>query len=111
MGFPELYAAKVYRELKERVGLVYNTNKLTLENLYMILENSELLDMYLKIFNDVNRVEVIDTIKNFLALNYTNNTLGARIVNTLINQYFIKGGKLGIEEVEDVTFQEKLSLD
>ena len=76
----------------------------------MILENSDLLEKYLKIFRDINRKEVIDTIKEFLKQNYTHNTLGARIVNTLINQYFIKGGQLGIEEVEEVTFQKHLSL-
>ena len=32
-------------------------------------------------------------------------TLGARIVNTLVHQYFIKGGKLGESDVEKVSFQ------
>ena len=50
-------------------------------------------------------------IKDFLKQNYNNNTLGARIINTLINQYFIKGGKLGIEDVEEVTFQEQMQLN
>lgn len=100
----------VKTEFLGRVGLVYNTNRLTLDNLFTILEHSELLDKYLMIFRDAKRDEVIDTIKTFLKDNYTHNTLGARIINTLINQYFIKGGKLGIEEVEEVTFQEQLSL-
>lgn len=100
----------VKTEFLGRVGLIYNTNKLTLDDLYMILENSELLERYLMIFRDANRAEVIDTIKTFLKQNYVHNTLGARIINTLINQYFIKGGQLGIEEVEEVTFQEQLSL-
>lgn len=101
----------VKTEFLGRVGLIYNTNKLTLENLYMILENSDLLEKYLMIFKDAKREEVISTIKEFLKQNYTHNTLGARIINTLINQYFIKGGKLGIEEVEEVTFQEQLFLN
>ena len=100
----------VKTEFLGRVGLIYNTNKLTLEDLYIILENSELLDTYLKIFSSVNKNEVINVIKEYLNTNYENNTLGARIINTLINQYFIKGGKLGIEDVEEVTFQTKLSL-
>lgn len=100
----------VKTEFLGRVGLIYNTNKLTLEDLYMILENSELLDTYLKIFSSVNKNDVINVIKEYLNTNYENNTLGARIINTLINQYFIKGGKLGIEDVEEVTFQTKLSL-
>lgn len=101
----------VKTEFLGRVGLVYNTNKLTLENLFLILENSDLLDTYLKIFKDAKRETVIETIKEFLRKNYTHNTLGARIINTLINQYFIKGGKLGFEEVEEITFQEHLTLE
>ena len=100
----------VKTEFLGRVGLIYNTKRLTLEDLYVILENSELLDTYMKIFSDVRREDVIDKIKDFLNQNYNNNTIGARIINTLINQYFIKGGELGIEDVEEVTFQEKLQL-
>lgn len=35
---------------------------------------------------------------------------GDSVINTLINQYFIKGGELGFEDVKEITFQEKLSL-
>ncbi len=101
----------VKTEFLGRVGLIYNTKRLTLEDLYVILENSELLDTYMKIFEDVRREDVINKIKDFLSQNYNNNTIGARIINTLINQYFIKGGELGIEDVEEVTFQEKLQLN
>lgn len=101
----------VKTEFLGRVGLIYNTKRLTLEDLYVILENSELLDTYMKIFSDVRREDVIAKIKDFLNQNYNNNTIGARIINTLINQYFIKGGELGIEDVEEVTFQEKLQLN
>jgi hypothetical protein len=47
---------------------------------------------------------------NFLIKNYEHNDIGARLVNTLIHQYFIKGGELGIEDVKEVSFQKKLSL-
>ncbi len=36
-------------------------------------------------------------------------SLGGRMINTIINQYFIKGGKLE-ETIEQITFQKKLSL-
>ena len=101
----------VKTEFLGRVGLIYNTKRLTLEDLYVILENSDLLDTYMKIFSDVRREDVVIKIKDFLIQNYNNNTIGARIINTLINQYFIKGGELGIEDVEEVTFQEKLKLN
>ena len=101
----------VKTEFLGRVGLIYNTKRLSLEDLYVILENSELLDTYMKIFIGVDREEVVLKIKEFLKQNYNNNTLGARIINTLINQYFIKGGKLGIEDVEEVTFQGQIQLN
>ncbi|MCI8372458.1 MAG: AAA family ATPase [Lachnospiraceae bacterium] len=101
----------VKTEFLGRVGLVYNTKRLTLEDLYAILEYSELLEMYMKIFSDVRREEVVGKIKDFLKKNYKNNPIGARIINTLINQYFIKGGEIGLDDVEEVTFQEKLQLN
>lgn len=101
----------VKTEFLGRVGLLYNTNKLTLDDLYTILDNSELLKQYLNLFENVDRSECIKKIKLFLADNYENNALGARIINTLINQYFIKDGELGIEETKKVTFQNKLTFD
>lgn len=100
----------VKTEFLGRVGLVYNTKTLTLDNLYEILESSPLLDKYLKIFEEVKRKDVINKIKDFLSDNYENNSIGARVINTLINQYFIKGGNIGFNDVEEVMFQEKLSL-
>ena len=38
------------------------------------------------------------------------NTLGARLINTLIHQYFIKGGQLGEDKVKEISFQKKLKL-
>lgn len=97
-------------EFLGRVGLVYNTDELTLEELYQILESNSLLEKYLELFQEVDREEVIGTIKIFLEDNYKNNTLGARVIHTLINQYFIKGGKLGFKEAKEITFQSKLKL-
>lgn len=106
----KLRAFGVKTEFLGRVGLVYNTLNLTLENLYEILEKSPLLEKYLQLFDNVNRDKVINTIKDFLKNNFKNNTIGARIINTLIHQYFIKGGKVGFEEAEKITFQTKLKL-
>lgn len=101
----------VKTEFLGRVGLVYSTSQLTLEDLYTILENSELLDTYLKIFTNADRNDTITAIKGYLKENYKHNTLGARIISTLINQYFIKGGKLGSNDVKPVTFQTTLNLE
>jgi len=99
----------VKTEFLGRVGLVYNTKKLSLEDLYKILETSKLLDNYVELF-DQNKKDVVNILKEHVKENYEMNTLGARMVNTLINQYFIKGGKIDKKEVKQVTFQNKLQL-
>jgi len=97
-------------EFLGRVGLIYNTKPLALEDLFSILENSELLTNYLQLFEDSDREQVIYSIKAYLQKTYEFNTLGARLINTLIHQYFIKGGKLTKEEVKSISFQKKLKL-
>lgn len=100
----------VKTEFLGRVGLIYNTNPLTLNDLYKILDNSVLLKMYLRLFPDVKKEKVTEKVKKFLKENFENNTLGARLINTLIHQYFIKGGKLGLSEVKEVSFQTAMEL-
>lgn len=101
----------VKTEFLGRVGLVYNTHPLSLDDLYTILEKSDLLNKYLSLFPDVRREDVVTLIKGFLKDTYDNNTLGARSINTLIHQYFIKGGQLQKSKVKEITFQKKLSFD
>lgn len=98
-------------EFLGRVGLVYNTSRLSLEDLYAILDKSTLLDTYLELFDDVDRESVEYKLKAIIEKNYENNTLGARMINTLINQYFIKGGKIDDDNSKKFTFQNKLKLD
>jgi ATP-dependent protease Clp ATPase subunit len=98
-------------EFLGRVPLIYNTEDLSLDNLYDILESSPLLASYLELFPEVDRESTIYTLKAFIQKNYEFNTLGARMVNTIINKFFIKGGKLEEEELTQVTFQNKLTLD
>ena len=92
-------------EFLGRVGLVYNLHKLSIEDMYSILEKSVLLENYLKVFPSSNREKAIEVIKKYIEKIFEKNTLGARIVNTLVHQYFIKGGKLGESDVEKVSFQ------
>lgn len=96
-------------EFLGRVGLVYNTKALSLEDLFSIVDKSDLLDNYLKLF-DSDKEQAVYTIKAAIQKNYEMNTLGARLINTLIHQYFIKGGRLLEEEIKEITFQKKLSL-
>lgn len=100
----------VKTEFLGRVGLIYNTKPLTLQDLFTILEKSELLDRYCGLFPEVNRKKAVEAIKKFLEDTFDNNTLGARSINTLIHQYFIKGGKLKSKEVKEITFQKKLTF-
>tara|TARA_R110000796_G_scaffold72506_2_gene163839 strand:- start:1 stop:822 length:822 start_codon:yes stop_codon:yes gene_type:complete len=96
-------------EFLGRVSLVYNLKPLTIESLFKILETSELLENYISLFHDADKETVIYDIKAHLQKVFEMNTLGARVVNTLIHQYFINGG-LKEKEVEKITFQKKLSL-
>lgn len=96
-------------EFLGRVGLVYNTRPLTLESMFEILENSSLLARYIALFEGVEREDVVDELKKHIEKNYDMNTLGARYINTLINQYFIKGG-LKEEVVDEISFSKKLKL-
>lgn len=97
-------------EFLGRVGLVYNTKPLTLEDMYQILETSELFKKYVSLFTDVDTEKAMYELKAHIQKSFEMNTLGARLVNTLIHQYFIKGGNLGERAVKEVTFQKKLSF-
>lgn len=97
-------------EFLGRVGLVYNTAPLTLEDMFAIIDNSVLLNNYLKVFPSADKEKVIYELKAYIQRNFEMNTLGARMINTLIHQYFIKGGKLDETTVKESTFQNKLEL-
>lgn len=96
-------------EFLGRVGLVYNTKPLTLEDLYQIVDNSELLGYYCNLFENADKEHIVYQLKAHLKQNYELNTLGARLINTMIHQYFIKG-KLEEKEIKEISFQEKLKL-
>lgn len=95
----------VKTEFLGRVGLVYNAQKLRLDHLFTILESSKLLEDYLNISGDISREDAISDIKNYLSANDGINTIGARLINTLIHRYFITGGVLEqvkLDEREEV---------
>lgn len=96
-------------EFLGRVGLVYNATPLTLESMFNIVDKSDLLTKYCSLFEGVNKNDVVQIIKDYVQKTYEMNTLGARLINTLVHQYFIKGG-LVEQEVKEVSFQKKLTL-
>ena len=69
-----------------------------------------MLSNYCKLFKGANREHAVKTKKNYIAKTFDSNTLGARLVNTLVHQYFIKGGKLDQEEVDRITFQNPIEF-
>lgn len=98
----------VKTEFLGRVGLVFNTKKLTVQDMKDILASSALLDKYCLLFKK-NKQEVIDVLESHIEEKYEMNTLGARMVNTAINQYFIKGG-LVKSDSKKISFSKNLEF-
>lgn len=96
-------------EFLGRVGLAYGMEKVTLEQLQNILENSKLLGNYLTLVPEAKKTSVVESVMDVVRSNYDNNTLGVRLINTLIHQFFINGG-LDKKEAKKATFQKTLAL-
>lgn len=107
----QLRSFGVKTEFIGRVGLIYNIDKFELDQLITILKNSKILKTYLKLFPEAKAKDVIKTITGHLTDTYEKNTIGCRLINTLIHQYFIQGGKLTKTAVKKITFQKTLKLD
>jgi ATP-dependent protease Clp ATPase subunit len=97
-------------EFLGRVGLIFNLEKLSIESMYAALQNSVILDNYLVLFPSIKRDDVEEAIMYVVAKEHSKNTLGIRLLNTLINQYFINDGKLLEPQIDQTTFQTKLSF-
>lgn len=96
-------------EFLGRVGLSYALEKVSLESLESILIDSKLLANYLELIPDANRSKAINQIMGVVRENYDKNTLGVRMINTLIHQYFIEGG-LKEKQTKKITFQKTLAM-
>lgn len=101
----------VKTEFLGRVGLVYSTTDLSLASLIQILENSVTLQNFLTLFPEVKKDDVVATITTHLTANYEKNTLGVRYIDSLIMQYFIKGGELEEKVVKQMSFTKTMSLE
>lgn len=96
-------------EFLGRVGLAYGLEKVSLEDMKNILVHSPLLSMYLELVPTATKKEVVASIMKVVTDNYEKNTIGVRIVNTLLHQYFIEGG-LKEKAVRKTSFQKTLAL-
>ena len=96
-------------EFLGRVGLAYGLEKVSLLEMENILVNSKLLADYLVLFPDVKKDAVTVVIMKVLTDNYEKNTIGVRMINTLIHQFFIEGG-IKEKEAKKTSFQKTLTL-
>lgn len=96
-------------EFLGRVPLVFNAQQLSIETLFAIVDNCDLLHKYCNLFDeDFEKVGYI--IKSWVQQNFEMNTLGARLINSFVHQYFIKGGKTSDSVIKDSCFTKKLKL-
>lgn len=90
--------------------MLYQTQAISLGDMIQAMKGSNLLAHYLDLFTDVKRQDVEQAMIEQLTLAQENNTLGYRLITTLLHQYFIKGGFVE-KETKKVTFQQKLSFN
>lgn len=97
-------------EFLGRVGLTYATEALTLDRLIKTMKESQLLAYYLELFPEVKRTTVEKVLTAQLTEAFDQNTLGFRIITTLLHQFFISGGNQDKKEAQKVTFKKALKL-
>lgn len=97
-------------EFLGRVGLLYSIETLSLDSMIALLDVSELLSKYLALFPNVPAMQVKTAVIGALRNKHAQNTLGVRLLNTLINQYFVNGGLLDAAEVTASSFSEPMTL-
>lgn len=110
LDIDRLRAFGIKTEFIGRVGLIYNLKKITLKEMEAILDKSSHLEKYLSLFPQANKKTVVSEIMKVVSDNYEKNTLGVRMLTTLINKYFIDGGKLSKEKTNSVVFKRTLGL-
>lgn len=108
MTLDDLRDVGIKTEFLGRVGLVFNLEKVTLEQMLGFVDTSHLLALYEKLFPDADMKDARRQIKDAVRENYDQNTLGVRMLNTLIHQYFVYGTLK--KHVKQVTFQKTLSM-
>lgn len=99
----------VKTEFLGRVGLTYSMPKVSLDEMEKILKESTLLESYLALIPSETKEKVVDILMYSIIENYDKNTLGVRMINTLIHQYFIEGNETK-DSPKRVTFQKTLEM-
>lgn len=115
-GEPDLTIDKlrdfgIKTEFLGRVGLIYNLEKLSIDSMKIALSNSSLLKKYLKLFPKIKREETETLVMEVLMKEHDKNTLGIRLINTLLNQFFINGGKFVQKQIDKTSFSKTLDFN
>lgn len=105
----DLRSFGIKTEFLGRVGLIYNLEKLSINSLHTALLNSPLLAHYLRLFPEISKEKAVFDIMEAVSQVYEQNTLGIRLLNNLLHQYFIQGG-LEKKVIEQTSFQKTLSF-
>lgn len=110
MTLDRLREFNIKTEFLGRVGLLVSLKQMSQKEFEVILNKSELLASYLELFSKTaEKKKIVNEIMQAVIENFEKNTLGVRMLNTLIHQYFINGS-LKKQEVKKVTFQKTLKL-
>lgn len=91
----------VKTEFLGRIALIFNIQPPSLSSLLGLLKTSPILMDYCQLFPQVNPDEAYEAIATEVAKNFEQNTLGVRMVNTLIHQYFIYDGDFAANKVKN----------
>lgn len=110
MSVDKLRDFGIKTEFLGRVGLVFNMEKMPLDILLGLVENSELIDLYTKLMPEADAAEAKQQITEAITEGYEHNTLGARQINTLVHQYFINGG-ITKASVKEIVFTKTLDFN
>lgn len=92
MNLDKLRDFGVKTEFLGRVPLVFEMEKPKLTELLSLVDESELVEQYARLFPSENHKKAKDIIKREIQANYETNTLGVRQINALVHQYYINGG-------------------
>lgn len=90
MTLEDLRERGLRTEFVGRVGLVFNTQKISLQSMLDAVPKSSLLENYLKMFPDQKKANVVRAVRERLTAAYKESNVGLRIINTLIHQHFLQ---------------------
>lgn len=109
MTIEKLREFGVKTEFLGRVGLVFNMEKMPLEELLELVQTSVLIEHYAKLMPEADAEAAKARVSEVISESYEHNTLGARQINTLVHQYFINGG-ITKAAAKEVTFSTTLEF-